>query len=148
MELVELEDEIARVVEAERPEVVSRLEALERQRDRLRELLDVLDAQVAETARLLLRIDEVRGAAPQLSLDTVDSTLRGQRVREVAVQILRTRCGVGQSIHYVDWYELVRGAGFTVAGRDPLAAFLTQVSRAPEVESAQPRSGRYRLKAA
>ena len=32
---------------------------------------------------------------------------------------------------YREWYELMLGAGLTVAGKDPLAVFLTQLSRSP-----------------
>ena len=40
--------------------------------------------------------------------------------------------------------RLLTAAGFRVAGRDPIATFLTQVGRANEVESVRPRSGLYR----
>ena len=42
------------------------------------------------------------------------------------------------------WFDLLTAAGFRVAGRDPIATFLTQVGRANEVESVRPRSGLYR----
>jgi hypothetical protein len=80
-----------------------------------------------------------------LSIDAYSGELRGRRLREVAVQILRQRRAPGEVVHYRDWYELVIGAGVRVAGKDPLATFLTQVSQAAEVKSERPRSGLYRL---
>ena len=36
-----------------------------------------------------------------------------------------------EAIHYRDWYALVVEHGFAVAGKKPLAVFLSQVSRSP-----------------
>ena len=62
--------------------------------------------------------------------------LRGARIREVAVLLLASSATPTRSIHYSKWYELVRGAGYGVAGREPVAAFLTQISRSPVVAKA------------
>jgi hypothetical protein len=75
--------------------------------------------------------------APQLSLDAHSGELRGRRLREIAVQILRQRRPPREVVHYREWYALVTGAGVRIAGRDPLATFLTQVDQAPE-ESVRP----------
>jgi hypothetical protein len=93
-------------------------------------------------------MDEMLGLAPQLSLDALHGELRGQRLRETAVELLRQKKGVGSVVHYREWYSLLLEAGVRVAGKDPLATFLTQVARAPGVESVRPRSGLYRLRAA
>lgn len=97
---------------------------------------------------MLRTIQEMLGLAPQLSLDAYSGDLRGRRLREVAVQILRQRRAPGEVVHYREWYALLTDAGVRVAGKDPLATFLTQVSQAPEVKSVRPRSGLYRLAAA
>lgn len=93
-------------------------------------------------------MDEMLGLAPQLSLEESDNGLRGRRLREIAVELLKKRKRPGEEIHYREWYELLGGAGLTIAGKDPLATFLTQIARAPGVESVRPRSGLYRLKVA
>ena len=62
--------------------------------------------------------------------------LRGPAIREVAVQVLITQLEHIEALHYRRWYELVRDAGYAVAGKDPLAVFLTQVSRSPVVRKA------------
>lgn len=38
-----------------------------------------------------------------------------------------------EALHYREWYELLRAEGFRVAGKDPLAVFLTQLNRSPVV---------------
>lgn len=139
-----LSDYARNAVESERPAVAARLEALRGQAQKMRAVTEALDRDVDQTARLLRQMDEMLGLAPQLSLEALDGELRGQKLQEVAVELLR-RGGRGE-IHYRDWFELVRDAGFQIAGKDPLAAFLTQVSRAPNVESVRPRSGLYRLR--
>lgn len=129
----------------ERELVAARYDELQEQSRRLHALAQKVDAEVSETARLLRGIDEMLGLAPQLCLETGDAELRGKRLREIAVELLRQRRVPGEAIHYREWYEVLTAAGFRVAGRDPLATFLTQVARAEDVESVRPRSGLYRL---
>ena len=136
------------MVERERCAVAERLQALRDQSDRLHALADAVDREVEETARLLRGIDQILGTAPQLSLEALNGEVRGQKLRELAVEILRQKKGGGGEIHYRDWYALLVEAGIRVAGKDPVAAFLTQLSRTPGVESVRPRSGLYRLRAA
>jgi len=59
--------------------------------------------------------------------------LRGPAVREAAVRVLIAQPGPIEALHYRRWYELLLEAGFRVAGKDPLAVFLTQLSRSPLV---------------
>ena len=136
------------MVERERQAVAERLEALRNQSERLHVLTDTVDRDVEETARLLRSIHEMLGTAPQLSLDAMNGEVRGQKLRELAVELLRQKKGGRAVIHYRDWYALVVESGVRVGGKDPIAAFLTQVSRADGVESVRPRSGLYRLRAA
>ena len=68
--------------------------------------------------------------------------LRGPAIREVAVRLLVAEGLDG--LHYREWFDLLTGAGHAVAGKDPLAVFLTQLTRSPVVrKSATP--GRYEL---
>ncbi len=145
MPAVSLSDHVRSAVGAEREAVAARLEALRAQAERLHVVAEVVDRDVDETARLLRHMDEILGLAPQLSLESLDGEVRGQKLREIAVELLRQKKGRGAVIHYRDWYELVRAAGVRVAGKDPLATFLTHVSRADGIESVRPRSGLYRL---
>ena len=47
----------------------------------------------------------------------------------------------GEAIHYKQWYGLLTAAEHRVAGKDPVATFLAQVHRAPEVERIGSRTG-------
>ena len=77
----------------------------------------------------------VGGSVEALSPET-RRLLRGPAVREVAVHVLLGQPRRIEAIHYRDWYALVTGAGHAVAGKDPLAVFLTQVTRSPVVRKA------------
>lgn len=62
--------------------------------------------------------------------------LRGVAIRIAAVRVLATAEDPSKPVHYRDWYRRVTAAGYVVAGRDPLASFLTQINRSPVVERA------------
>ena len=147
MGVAQLSEHVQQAVEEEREEVAVRLEALRAQSARLHDLVEKVDGEAEETARLLRRMDEMLGIAPQLSLET-QGELRGQKLQEIAVEILREKKGAGVPVHYRDWFALLEDAGLHIAGKNPLGTFLTQVARAPAVESVRPRSGLYRLRAA
>lgn len=69
---------------------------------------------------------------PKASPDGV-TALQGAAIRETAVRVLADDADNAAGIHYRDWYALLTAAGFEVIGADPLASFLTQVSRSPVV---------------
>jgi hypothetical protein len=148
MPTVSLSEHVRDTVEREREVVAARLAALQEQSRRLHELADAVDVDIDETARLLRSIDEMLGLAPQLSIDSMHRELRGRKLQEIAVELLRQKRAPGTVIHYREWFELLPEAGLCVVGKDPLATFLTQIARAPAVESVRPRSGLYRLRAA
>jgi hypothetical protein len=50
-----------------------------------------------------------------------------------------------QPIHYRDWYQLLRDRGERIGGKDPLATFLTSLSRSDQVEAVGARTGLYRI---
>ena len=70
--------------------------------------------------------------------------LKGARIRAVAVRLLAASEQARQPIHYSEWFAALQRAGFGVAGQDPLATFLTQISRSPVVEKTDG-PGAYRL---
>jgi hypothetical protein len=142
-----LSEHVRQAVEQERELVAARLQALRGQSERLHELVEKVDADIAETGRLLRRMDEMLGIAPQLSLDA-QGELRGGKLQEIAIELLRQKKGAGVAVHYRDWFALLVDAGLDVAGKDPLSTFLTQIARSPAVESVRPRSGLYRLRSA
>jgi hypothetical protein len=125
----------------------TRIEEASVRMDELRAQADELERRTEADAVLLREIEDVLDLAPQLRVDLQTEELRGKALREVAVEILRAEVGgTGTPIHYRDWFRLVRGAGHRVAGTNPLAAFLTVVSRSDQVERVGTRSGMYRLR--
>jgi hypothetical protein len=143
-----LSPELRAAAETEREVALERVEGLRAQTERLRAVTDAAEEDLLAATRLLGQLDEILGFAPQLSISQVDEELRGQRLRQVAVQVLKRHRGKAATVHYREWYELLVADGHRVAGKDPIATFLTQLSRAPEVESVGRRTGMYRLVAA
>jgi hypothetical protein len=102
--------------------------------------------QQAEELNAQIRdLEELLGRAPQLRLDLQTRELQGQQLRLMAMQILMTKLGTKKPIHYRRWYELVTEAGYAAGGKDPLATFLTQVTRSPLVQRVEGRSGVYEI---
>jgi len=115
------------------------------QADRLRAMAEQLDERTAADEHLLDEMAGAIGLSAQLRIENLSSRLRGQRLQEVALQVLEAHWGTGREIHYREWFELVREQGHRIGGKDPLATFLAQIHRAPGVERAGQRSGRYTL---
>lgn len=105
-------------------------------------------AEVERTTRLVRDIEEMLGVSSQLAMYEMSEELRGERLREVAIQIIRECAGNGETIHYRVWYDALVEAGYRVVGKEPLAVFLTQVSRIDRVEKVGRRTGLYRLRLA
>ena len=133
--------------EAERKRLQRKGEQLKQRRAFLaRELASVGEA-IDDVERRLALVNELAGPAKPNGASEdrpADETagggepprhgyLRGAEIRKAAVSVLAASTEVEQPLHYTRWYQLVVEAGFGVAGRDPVAAFLTQVARSPVV---------------
>jgi hypothetical protein len=70
--------------------------------------------------------------------------LRGPEIRAAAVRLLLADPAGPEALHYRDWFERLVGAGFSVAGKDPQAVFLTQLTRSPLVRKST-QAGVYQL---
>lgn len=68
------------------------------------------------------RIDRAVGSA---------ETLRGTAIRETAIRLLVRSPEARGPIHYRRIFEMLTEAGYAVAGKNPLASFLTQLGRSP-----------------
>lgn len=145
---VHLSEAATEVVERERIAVAARVADLRRESEALHHLVDQIDTDLKSQERTLRQMEEMLGLAPQLALEAQYEDLRGQRLREIAVELLRQRRGVGAEIHYMDWFALLEAEGVRIGGKNRTATFLTQIRKAPQIESVRPRSGLYRLKAA
>jgi hypothetical protein len=138
----ELEAELHRQYE----ELSQRLVQHRARAEVLQQMADQAAAQAASDERLLNELAGALGIACQLRIEQLDRRLRGQRLQEIAVEILASRIEPGQPIHYKQWFEWVEQEGFKVSGKDPLATFLGQIGRSPRVVSAGRRSGLYMLR--
>jgi hypothetical protein len=134
-------------IEAEYTAVLARVVEQRERAEQVRALADQLEENATRDEYLLRELAGLLGHDAQLRLEGLDKRLRGQRLREVALEILRREIGPGAPIHYKDWYGLLLAAGHKVGGRDPVATFLAQVHRCGEVERIGRRTGRFRLAA-
>jgi hypothetical protein len=124
-----------------------RLEA-ERLREHAARHMKLAESATAEAIALEQRareLDEILGRAPQLRLELQTDALRGQRLREAAIAIIARHNRLGDAIHYRDWFQLLLAEGHTIDGKDPLATFLTQLTRSPAVLRDPQRPGVYRV---
>ena len=143
--IISLQSKALGLIAREREEVLKRHGAIREQASRLEELLDAAHRELAQTVLLVRSMDEMLGISDQLPIDLLDTELRGRRLAEVAIQILKARRGPAAEIHYTDWFDLLRHEGAKIGGRDPLATFLAQISRALEIVSVKPCFGTYRV---
>jgi hypothetical protein len=153
---------LLRAAAAERDELARHRGRLLTSREQLRVELARIDAslhELDERARLLDRLaaPAAGDAAPGSDDARADDartddrtprpaagTLRGPAIRRAAVEVLLALPERPQAMHYRDWYEALRAAGFNVVGKDPLAVFLTQISRSPVIRKST-QAGVYEL---
>jgi hypothetical protein len=144
---------LLRAAVAERDDLVRHRERLTHERGRLLGELRELDEGLAAVDRRLEVLAELAGEAQESTLDAAPpvaaaangtapgadedrTVLRGPAIREAAVRVLIAQPGPIEALHYRRWYDLLVEAGFRIAGKDPLAVFLTQLSRSPLVRKA------------
>jgi hypothetical protein len=145
---------LLRAVAAERGDLERRRDSLLERRRRVRAELDEIEASVAELDERLLLIGRLAGEDPpgasraDAELDSpkldAEAALRGPAIRATAVRVLLAHPHRPEALHYREWFELLAQAGYSVAGKDPLAVFLTQLSRSPLVRRGT-QSGVYQL---
>jgi hypothetical protein len=134
---------LVRAVTAERTELARHRERLFAAKANVREELDRIEASLADVedrdallARLVGRQTGPESAAREGVVAEArpagvpaERLLRGPAIRRAAVQVLLDQPGRPEALHYRDWYERLMAAGYAVVGKDPLAVFLTQISR-------------------
>jgi hypothetical protein len=149
---------LLRAAVAERADLVRHRERLTEERARLLGELRRIDEALAAADRRLAMLAELTGEPERSGAETRsdpfapaaetnpklhDATggddrpvLRGPAIREAAVRVLIAQPQPIEALHYRRWYELLVESGFRIAGKDPLAVFLTQLSRSPLVRKA------------
>jgi hypothetical protein len=143
-----LSDDFVAAAIAERDKLVARLTETQEQERHFDTLATKAREEAAALAASIRDIEETVGLSSQIAICQISEELRGERLREVALEVLRDRAGEGDPIHYRAWFEALVESGYRVTGKDPLATFLTQVSRIDRVERIGRRSGLYRLRVA
>lgn len=128
-------------VEGRAADAAAKLQRVVDEREALRERLALLERLAPPPAQEELELEQDDGAVPA---PAPNGYLRGARIRTVAVHLLAASDRADAPIHYADWFAMLERAGFGVAGKDPVAAFLTQLTRSPVVEKAEG-PGQYRL---
>ena len=134
---------LVRAAAAERAE-------LERHRAKLAAEAQQLRAALMRIEHGLAEIDERCGLLERLAPATeteqlepeTAGLLRGPAIRETAVAVLIDQGR--DSIHYREWFDLLAQQGHAIAGKDPSAVFLTQISRSPVMRKGM-RAGVYEL---
>jgi hypothetical protein len=152
---------LLRAASAERADLVRHRERLTLKRSELLEELRALDEALATADRRLNVLAELvgggRAGPPEPGVtqeanptgEGAQSTegtasLRGPAIREAAVRVLLAQPEPIEALHYRHWYQLLTEAGHAIAGKDPLAVFLTQLSRSPVVRKSS-KPGVYEL---
>ncbi len=133
---------------AERDQLADRLAEAQERLEHFETLAAEARNETKTLADSIRAIEEVAGLAPQMAMCEISEELRGERLREVALEVLQRLSASGDPVHYRVWFDALVEAGFRVSGRDPLASFLTQITRIARVESVGRRSGLYRLRIA
>src|SRR6266511_5941002 len=133
---------------AERQLLATRLAEAHERIDHFETLASEARDEAQSLAASIRAIEEVAGLAPQMAICEISEELRGERLREVALEVLQRLSTSGDPVHYRIWFEALVESGYRVIGKDPLATFLTQVSRIDRVERIGRRSGLYRLRVA
>jgi hypothetical protein len=143
-EPIEPSRRLALAAAAQRSRLENELEALENQAAALRRRVATAETRAAAIRQRLQLLDQLGNEArtpgtvarPRLVPPTTEPAngwLRGAAIRQVAVRLLAGSSGPTQRIHYTDWLDLLRDAGYGIQARDPAATFLTQLSRSPVV---------------
>jgi hypothetical protein len=137
---------------AERLALEDDLAALEERRQTLHGELRSLEIAERELRHRLALVSELAGSHEARPLRGVGvsengrslEVLRGAAIRRTAGRIVAASADPLRPRHYTDWFQELLEAGYSVGGRDPLAAFLTQLNRSPVV-TREAHAGTYRI---
>lgn len=130
---------------AEREKLVRKYEECRGRHELLLAEVEEIALEAERYLKTIRELGEVLEIEDQLSLTTLSEDLRGDRLREIAADVLWRHRKVGDVIHYKDWLALVVAEGHRVGGKNSAATFLTQVARERTVERVGRRTGLYKL---
>jgi hypothetical protein len=127
----------------QRERLATRSAALNEELATLEAEMHELDEQI-DSLRALIGNEEPQRPQKQDAAPSSDGcALTGSAIRMAAVRVLADSGRAG-AIHYREWFDLLRDAGYEVGGKRPDAVFLSQITRSPVVK-ATTKSGVYQL---
>lgn len=130
---------LRRAAQRERERLERARSRIRAKRETLREELSRLDSELdalQDRERLLVElVDEPRAEAPDAGEVSAarGEVLKGAAIRERAARRYFLTHGAGKALHYRHWFELLVAEGVEIAGKDPMATFLTNLNRSPVV---------------
>jgi hypothetical protein len=145
---ITLSEEFKASAAAERTALLTRYAEARALSEHHAQLADVAAREAERYAKTIRELGELLGIEDQLSIVELSDQLRGERLREIATDVLWRHHRAGDIVHYKQWFDLVVADGYRVGGKNPAATFLTQVARVDSVERVGKRSGLYKLLAA
>lgn len=145
---MEFSPEFNELARNEREKLIVKYEACRSRSEHHAQLAADAAREAEGYARTIRELGELLEIEDQLSIVDLSEQLRGERLREVAAEVLWRHHHAGDVIHYRDWFDLVVADGHQIGGKNPSATFLTQVARVESVEKVGRRSGLYKLVAA
>lgn len=117
--------------------------------DEARGDVDRLRASVAAAEQRLLTLERLSAAAQAVALGVApDDHERGVVVAGQEIARAAVECAIdhGRSeLGYREWFQLFRSDGYIIESADPLAVFLTALTRSDRVERVGERTGVYRI---
>jgi hypothetical protein len=142
---ITLSEEFKASAAAEREKLLERFEEARARSDHHAQLAADAAREAERYAKTIRELGEILELEDQLSIVQLSDQLRGERLREIATEVLWRHYGAGDVVHYKQWFELVVADGYRIGGKNPAATFLTQVARVESVERVGRRSGLYKL---
>jgi hypothetical protein len=142
---ITLSEEFKASAALERATLLTRYEEARALSEHYTELAENAARQAERYAKTIRELGELLEIEDQLSIVQLSDQLRGERLREVATNVLWRHHRAGDIVHYKQWFDLVVADGYHIGGKNPAATFLTQVARVESVERVGRRSGLYKL---
>jgi hypothetical protein len=142
---IALSEEFRASAAAEREKLLERYEEARALSEKHAELAEDAAREAERYGKTIRELGEILELEDQLSIVGLSPQLRGERLREIATEVLWRHHGAGDVVHYKQWFALVVADGYQIGGKNPAATFLTQVARVESVERIGGRSGLYKL---
>jgi hypothetical protein len=144
--LPQLSEEFRASALAERAKLIDRYEEARRRHEELLAQATEAALDAERHLKTIRELGELLGVEDQLSITQLTPELRGERLREVAADIVFRHFGPGDPpFHYKQWLELVVAEGHRVGGKNQSATFLTQVAHVDGVVRVGRRTGLYQV---